>query len=289
MSYDHRRAIAAAEDHVLKLGRLLEKGGLSGVIHPAHAEPADRWRDAGFAILRNESEETEADQELRKVFTPHAHELSGFMHRITDGAMTVVLKNTDHATFFEPVYRIFAGQMVKPTRKGPKSASGPAWEVLAMRAIVSHALSWLKTVKPEAPKPTKPEGLLEDRPESFEEYLRQKGLSGEHEIEKAAEELSKSLDGLAAEVKGISGPPAYELLYIAGIPGHRTPRAWFPQLSPFVRLDQAQLERVHRKLVRLKLDPAPAMSQLYAHFLVQCGHLGVDSKPTPPKVNPPQD
>ena len=53
MSYNHRQAVIAAEDHVLQLGKLLEKRSLSDLIHPSHAKPDDRWRDADFAILRN--------------------------------------------------------------------------------------------------------------------------------------------------------------------------------------------------------------------------------------------
>ena len=143
MAYNHRQAVIAAEDHVLQLGRLLEKGSLSDLIHPSHAKPEARWRDAGFVILRNEAEEQESDEKFRRIYTPLARELSGFMYRITDGAMTSVLKNTDYDTFFEPVAQIFADHMVKPRTKGPKpgakSAPAPAWELLAMRAIVTHA------------------------------------------------------------------------------------------------------------------------------------------------------
>ena len=64
MSYNHRQAVIAAEDHVLQLGKLLEKGSLSDLVHPSHSKPEERWRDAGFVILRNEAEETEADEKL---------------------------------------------------------------------------------------------------------------------------------------------------------------------------------------------------------------------------------
>ena len=175
MSYSHRQAVIAAEDHILQLGKLLEKGSLSDLVHPSHAKPDDRWRDADFAILRNESEEKESDDKYRKIYTPLAREVSGFMHRITDGAMTPVLKNTDYATFFDPAYQILADHMVKPRAKGPKpgakSAPEPAWELLAMRAVISHALAWLKKVKPKAAQPEL-DGLVEERPSSFEEYLR---------------------------------------------------------------------------------------------------------------------
>ncbi len=60
MSYNHRQAVIAAEDHVLQLGKLLEKGSLSDLIHPSHAKPDDRWGYADFAILRNECEEKES-------------------------------------------------------------------------------------------------------------------------------------------------------------------------------------------------------------------------------------
>ena len=177
MAYNHRQAVIAAEDHVLQLGRLLEKGSLSDLIHPSHAKPEARWRDAGIAILRNEAEEKESDEKLRRIFTPLARELSGFMYRITDGAMTSVLENTHFSTFFDPAYQILADYMVKPRAKGPKSGaksdSEPAWELLAMRAIISHALAWLKKVKPK-PVQSELDGLVEDRPASFEEYLRRK-------------------------------------------------------------------------------------------------------------------
>lgn len=297
MAYDHRRAVTAAEDHVLQLGKLLEKGSLSDLVHPSHAKPEDRWRDAHFAILRNESEEQESDEKFRKIYTPLARELSGFMHRITDGAMTVVLKHTDYSTFFEPAYRILADHMVKPRAKGPKpgakSAPEPVWELLAMRAIVSHALTWLKKVKPTAAQP-EVTGLLEDRPASFEEYLRRKaerGLSSKKDSPKDAkdaEDILKSMEELSAGFKGLADSQAHEMVYIANIPGYQTQKAWFPQLSPFLRITEKQLEKVHKMLVRRKLDPAPAMNQLYAHYLAQCGHLGMDSKPAPGKVDPPQ-
>lgn len=293
MSYNHRQAVIAAEDHVLQLGKLLEKGSLSDLIHPSHVKPDDRWRDADFAILRNESEEKESDDKYRKIYTPLARELSGFMHRITDGAMTPVLKNTDYATFFEPAYQILADHMVKPRAKGPKpgakSAPEPAWELLAMRAVISHALAWLKKVKPKAAQP-EVDGLIEERPSSFEEYLRRKAERGslKKDAEKAAEELSKSMEELAAGVKGLADSGTHEMVYIAGIPGYQTQKAWFPQLSPFIRITEKQLEKVHKALVRRKLDPAPAMNQLYALFLAQCGHLGVDSKAPSAKVKPPR-
>jgi len=291
MSYNHRQAVIAAEDHVLQLGKLLEKGSLSDLIHPSHAKPDDRWRDADFAILRNESEEKESDDKYRKIYTPLAREVSGFMHRITDGAMTPVLKNTDYATFFDPAYQILADHMVKPRAKGPKpgakSAPEPAWELLAMRAVISHALAWLKKVKPKAAQP-EVDGLIEERPSSFEEYLRRKAERGslKKDAEKAAEELSKSMEELAAGVKGLADSGTHEMVYIAGIPGYQTQKAWFPQLSPFIRITEKQLEKVHKALVRRKLDPAPAMNQLYALFLAQCGHLGVDSKAPSAKVKP---
>ena len=291
MSYNHRQAVIAAEDHVLQLGKLLEKGSLSDLIHPSHAKSDDRWRDADFAILRNESEEKESDDKYRKIYTPLAREVSGFMHRITDGAMTPVLKNTDYATFFDPAYQILADHMVKPRAKGPKpgakSAPEPAWELLAMRAVISHALAWLKKVKPKAAQPEL-DGLVEERPSSYEEYLRRKAERGslKKDAEKAAEELSKSMEELAAGVKGLADSGTHEMVYIAGIPGYQTQKAWFPQLSPFIRITEKQLEKVHKALVRRKLDPAPAMSQLYGHFLAHCGHLGLDSKGPSDKVKP---
>ena len=294
MSYNHRQAVIAAEDHVLQLGKLLEKGSLSDLVHPSHSEPEERWRDAGFVILRNEAEETEADEKLTRIYTPLARELSGFMYRITDGAMTPVLKNTDFDTFFEPTGQIFADHMVKPRAKGPKpgakSAPEPAWELLAMRAVISHALNWLKKVKPKAAQP-EVDGLVEERPANYEEYLRRKAernASPKKDAEKAAEELSKSMEELAAGVKGLADSGTHEILYIAGIPGYQTQKAWFPQLTPFDRITQKQLEKVHKALVRRKLDPTPAMSQLYGHFLAHCGHLGLDSKGPSDKVKPPR-
>jgi hypothetical protein len=293
MSYNHRQAVIAAEDHVLQLGKLLEKGSLSDLVHPSHAKPEERWRDAGFVILRNEAEETEADEKLTRIYTPLARELSGFMYRITDGAMTPVLKNTDYDTFFEPTGQIFADHMVKPRAKGPKpsakSAPEPAWELLAMRAIITYALNWLKKVKPKAAQP-EVDGLVEERPANYEEYLRRRAERGspKKDVEKAAEELSKSMEELAAGVKGLADSGTHEMLYIAGIPGYQTQKAWFPQLTPFDRITQKQLEKVHKALVRRKLDPAPAMSQLYGHFLAHCGHLGLDSKGPSDKVKPPR-
>jgi hypothetical protein len=293
MSYNHRPAVIAAEDHVLQLGKLLEKGSLSDLVHPSHAKPEARWRDAGFVILRNEAEETEADEKLHRIYTPLARELSGFMYRITDGAMTPVLKNTDFDTFFEPAGQIFTDHMVKPRAKGPKpgakSAPEPAWELLAMRAVISHALAWLKKVKPKAAQP-EIDGLVEERPANYEEYLRRRAERGspKKDAEKAAEELSKSMEELAAGVKGLADSCTHEILYIAGIPGYQTQKAWFPQLSPFIRITQKQLEKVHKALLRRKLDPTPAMSQLYGHFLAHCGHLGLDSKGSSDKVKPPR-
>ena len=293
MSYNHRIAVIAAEDHILQLGKLLEKGSLSDLVHPSHSKPEERWRDAGFVILRNEAEETEADEKLSRIYTPLARELSGFMYRITDGAMTPVLKNTDYDTFFEPTGQIFADHMVKPRAKGPKpsakSAPEPAWELLAMRAVISHALNWLKKVKPKAAQP-EIDGLVEERPANYEEYLRRRAERGspKKDAEKAAEELSKSMEELAAGVKGLADSGTHEILYIAGIPGYQTQKAWFPQLTPFDRITQKQLEKVHKALLRRKLDPAPAMSQLYGHFLAHCGHLGLDSKGPSDKVKPPR-
>ena len=291
MSYNHRNAVIAAEDHILQLGKLLEKGSLSDLVHPSHSKPEERWRDAGFVILRNEAEETEADEKHLRIYTPLARELSGFMYRITDGAMTPVLKNTDYDTFFEPTGQIFADHMVKPRAKGPKpsakSAPEPAWELLAMRAVISHALAWLKKVKPKAAQP-EVDGLVEERPANYEEYLRRRAERGslKKDAEKAAEELSKSMEELAAGVKGLADSGTHEMVYIAGIPGYQTQKAWFPQLSPFIRITEKQLEKVHKALVRRKLDPAPAMSQLYGHFLAHCGHLGLDSKGPSDKVKP---
>ncbi len=272
MTYNHRQAVIAAEDQVLQLGRLLEKCSLSDLIHPSHAKPEVRWRDAGFVILRNEAEEKESDEQLRRIFTPLAHELSGFMYRITDGAMTSVLKNTDFSTFFEPVAQIFADHMVKPRGKSPKpgakSDSEPAWELLAMRAIISHALTWLKKVKPKAARP-EVDGLVEDRPSAFEEYLRRKAersANPKKEAEKAAEALSKSMDELAAGVKGLAESTSHELKYIEGIPGYLTPKAWFPHLNPLLRITEKHLEKVHKALIRLKVDPAPAMSQMWSFY-----------------------
>ena len=293
MSYNHRIAVIAAEDHILQLGKLLEKGSLSDLVHPSHSKPEERWRDAGFVILRNEAEETEADEKLSRIYTPLARELSGFMYRITDGAMTPVLKNTDYDTFFEPTGQIFADHMVKPRAKGPKpsakSAPEPAWELLAMRAVISHALNWLKKVKPKAAQP-EVDGLVEERPANYEEYLRRRAERGspKKDAEKAAEELSKSMEELAAGVKGLADSGTHEILYIAGIPGYQTQKAWFPQLTPFDRITQKQLEKVHKALLRRKLDPTPAMSQLYGHFLAHCGHLGLDSKGPSDKVKPPR-
>ncbi len=271
MSYNHRQAVIAAEDHVLQLGKLLEKGSLSDLVHPSHSKPEERWRDAGFVILRNEAEETEADEKLTRIYTPLARELSGFMYRITDGAMTPVLKNTDYDTFFEPTGQIFADHMVKPRAKGPrpstKSAPEPAWELLAMRAIVTHALNWLKKVKPKAAG-QEVDDLMEERPANYEEYLRRRAERGspKKDAEKAAEELSKSMNELAAGVKGLAESTSHELKYIAGIPGYLTPKAWFPQLNPFLRITEKHLEKIQKVLIRLKVDPAPAMSQLWSFY-----------------------
>ena len=289
MSYNHRRAVIAAEDHVLQLGKLLEKGSLSDLIHPSHAKPESRWRNGGFVILRNESEEKESDENFRKIYTPLALEVSGFMFRITDGAMTQVLNNTDFVTFFEPAYRILADHMVKPRPKSStKSSSMPSLELQAMRAIISHALAWLKKVKQREAQP-EVDGLVEERPKSFQEYLRRKAERNgvpKKEADNEFNELTKSMEELAAGVKGLAETTTYEMVYIARIPGYLTPKAWFPQLSPFLRITEKQLETVHNTLVRRKLDPAPAMSQLYAHFLAHCGHLGVDSKGGEGKVKP---
>jgi ATPase subunit of ABC transporter with duplicated ATPase domains len=159
-----------------------------------------------------------------------------------------------------------------------------------MRAIISHALAWLKKVKPKAAQP-EVDGLVEERPANYEEYLRRKAernANPKKEAEKAAEALSKSMEELAAGVKGLADSGTHEMLYIAGIPGYQTQKAWFPQLTPFDRITQKQLEKVHKALVRRKLDPAPAMSQLYGHFVAHCGHLGLDSKGPSDKVKPPR-
>jgi hypothetical protein len=158
-----------------------------------------------------------------------------------------------------------------------------------MRAIISHALAWLKKVKPKAAQP-EVDGLVEERPANYEEYLRRRAERGspKKDAEKAAEELSKSMEELAAGVKGLADSGTHEMLYIAGIPGYQTQKAWFPQLTPFDRITQKQLEKVHKALLRRKLDPAPAMSQLYGHFLAHCGHLGLDSKGPSDKVKPPR-
>ena len=272
MSYNHRQAVIAAEDHVLRLGRLLEKGSLCDLVHPSHANPEARWRDAGFVILRNEAEEKEADEKLRRIYTPLARELSGFMYRITDGAMTSVLENTHFSTFFDPACQILTDYMVKPHAKDPKPEAKcdpeQAWELLAMRAVVSHALSWLKKVKPRAAQP-EVDGLVEERPKSFEEYLRRKAegtLPRKKPSEKIAEDLAKSMEELAEGVKGLADAGGHEMVYIAGIPGYQTQKAWFPQLSPYIRITEKQLENVHKALLRRKLDPSPAMSQLWSFY-----------------------
>jgi hypothetical protein len=292
MSYNHRQAVTAAEDHILQLGKLLEKGSLSDLIHPSHPKPEERWRDAGFAILLNESEEVESDSVLRKIYTPYARELTGFMYRVTDGSMSYVLKNTEFETFFVPALEVLANLMGKPRAKSPKptdqSTPEPAWELLAMRALVSHALSWLKKVQPKAAQP-EVDGLAEERPKSFEEYLRRKAERNgvpKKDADNEFNEFTKSVEELAAGVKGLADSGIHEMLYIAGIPGYQTQKAWFPQLSPFIRITEKQLEKVHNALVRRKLDPAPAMSQLYGHYMAQCGHLGLDSKGPSDKVKP---
>ena len=292
MSYNHRQAVIAAEDHVLQLGKLLEKGSLSDLIHPSHAKPESRWRDADFAILRNESEEKETDDKYRKIYTPLAREVSGFMYRVTDGAMTLVLKNTDFSTFFAPAYQIFADHMVKPRAQGPKpgakSAPEPAWELQAMRAVISHALAWLKKVKQTETQP-EVDGLVEERPKSYQEYLRRKAERNgvpKKDADNEFNELTKSMEELAEGVKGLAESTNHEMVYIARIPGYLTPKAWFPLLSPFLRITEKQLEAVNKALVRRKLDPAPAMTQLYGHYMAHCGHLGMDSKVPSPKVKP---
>ena len=292
MSYNHRQAVIAAEDHILQLGKLLEKGSLSDLIHPSRSKPEERWRDAGFAILLNESEEIESDSKLRKIYTPHAREMTGFMYRVTDGSMGHVLKNADFATFFEPTLDILANHMGKPRAKGKmssdKRAEEAAWELLAMRAIISHALTWLKKVKPKAAQP-EVDGLVEDRPSAFEEYLRRKAernSSPKKEAEKAASDLAKSIEELAEGMKGFLASGGHEMEYIAGIPGYLSQKAWFPQLCPFDRITEVQLQKVQKALVRRKLDPTPAMCQLYGHYMAHCGHLGVDSKGPSDKVKP---
>lgn len=289
MSYNHRRAVIAAEDHVLQLGKLLEKGSLSDLIHPSHAKPGSRWRNGGFVILRNESEEKESDENFRKVYTPLALEVSGFMFRITDGAMTQVLNNTDFVTFFEPAYRILADHMVKPRPKpAAKSSSEPSLELQAMRAVISHALAWLKKVKQTETQP-EVDGLVEERPKSYQEYLRRKAERNgvpKKDADNEFNELTKSMEELAEGVKGLAESTNHEMVYIARIPGYLTPKAWFPLLSPFLRITEKQLEAVNKALVRRKLDPAPAMTQLYGHYMAHCGHLGMDSKVPSPKVKP---
>ena len=90
-----------------------------------------------------------------------------------------------------------------------------------------------------------------------------KKLMEAKDAEKAAEELSKSMEELAASVKGLADSGTHEMVYIAGIPGYQTQKAWFPQLNPFILITEKQVEKVHKTLVRRKLDPAPAMSQLW--------------------------
>jgi hypothetical protein len=272
MSYNHRLAVIAAEDHVLQLGKLLEKGSLSDLIHPDYAKSEQRWRDAGFVILRNEAEEKESDEKLRRIYTPLARELSGFMYRITDGAMSYILKNTDYDTFFQPIAQILADYMVKPHAKNPKpktkSVPESPWELRAMRAIVTYALNWLKKVKPKVAQ-FEVDDLIEESSVSFEEYLRRKARRNsnpEKEAEKAAEALSRSMEELAAGFKGLAESTSCELRYIAGIPGYLTPKVWFPQLNPFLRITEKHLEKVNKTLIRLKLDPAPAMSLMWSFY-----------------------
>jgi hypothetical protein len=74
------------------------------------------------------------------------------------------------------------------------------------------------------------------------------------------------MDELAAGVKGLAESTSHELKYIAGIPGYLTPKAWFPQLNPFLRITEKHLEKIHKALIRLKVDPSPAMSQLWSFY-----------------------
>jgi hypothetical protein len=291
MSYNHRQAITVAEDYVLQLGVLLEKGNLSDLIHPSHPKSGERWRNGDFVILRNESEEKESDAQLVKIYTPWARELSGFMYRITDGAMATVLQNTDFTSFFQPTHKILANQMTKPRtpRVNSRDASivEPTWELLALRSIIAHALTWLKNVKPK-PILLEVESLPGERPLSFDDYLRRKADRGpiKQNVDKAINDFTKVLEELAAGVKSFPGSESHTLVYIAGIPGYLTSGAWFPQISYLIPVTRKQLEKVHKTLVQRKLDPAPAMSQLYELFLVQSGHLGVDTPRPSTKVKP---
>jgi hypothetical protein len=266
MSYNHKKAVPNAIDQVLFLGKHLQKTGLSALAHPSQQKPSDRWRNDYFVIIRNESEEVTSDGPRRKIYSRCAYQLSGFMLRLTDRWMEMVLKNTEATAFFEGVYQILYKHSLKPCADKSSSASKPSWEFQAMADCITFALKWLGKVQVKEVEPDVTEELASA--DDFQAMVRRRmemkrRLRGELEKELGKKERSED------KIEGVSASEGPELCYIEGVPGYLMAKTWIPQLNIAVVLTQLKIRTILNEIMVRKLDPVYASSALLSHYISQ--------------------
>lgn len=248
--------------------------------HPNFTDPDYRWVRDGFAVLKNENEETPKllTNCPVSIYSQNAFELSVALHFITQDAVEKLLKRRDREAFFLKVAEILRSAPEKYEAMTHEFIFVDRWEIIALRDIVSYALSWVGEV-PSTP-----------RIDSFKQFKKEASKNAldikyETEIRKSGADIYHSgsfnpfdnfdYDQIFKNRESGAGPRNKS---IAGIPGFLFLEVWYPLLNPSIIVKPSTLKTVTRYLTRHNLNPTVAMGALMNQMILQ----GNSRPPNPP-------
>ena len=276
MSYNHRKTVDEAETYLLNLGKVVNHFRYQfpheAFIHPEHNDPNYRWKNAGFAILKGEQEETVEQLEKfpTSIYTASPLQLAGFMHLLTEDCMETLLEHCDSNSFFNSVVDILKRSPTKYTALTHQQVYVEPWEVLAMRDIISYALTWIKTVKEMPKNETCVENVSEEdsTDDEIAKHMRAKRRKGRIS-HRSFEDLLAEHTKAAHKLQSTNSSTDPKLKVIAGIPGVLLLDEWYPLLNPSIRVNQQILNKVSKYLTLKNINPIIAMNALMNQMILQ--------------------
>jgi hypothetical protein len=286
MSKRDRKLVQEAEAQLIAYNQLISNlfDGLcdKSSSHPNFTDPDYRWVKDGFAVLKNENEET---PKLLKncpvsIYSQNAFELSVALHFITQDAVEKLLKRRDREAFFLKVAEILRSAPEKYEAMTHEFIFVDRWEIIALRDIVSYALSWVG----EAPSTPRIDSFKPVKKEASKNAL---DIKYETQIRKSGAEIYDSgsfnpfdnfdYDQIFKNRESGAGPRNKS---IAGIPGLLFLEVWYPLLNPSIIVKPSTLKTVTRYLTRHNLNPTVAMGALMNQMILQGNSL----PPNPPLI-----
>ena len=287
MSKRDRKLVQEAEAQLIALNNTLISNLFDALCdksssHPNFTDPDYRWVRDGFAVLKNENEET---PKLLKncpvsIYSQNAFELSVALHFITQDAVEKLLKRRDREAFFLKVAEILRSAPEKYEAMTHQFIFVDRWEIIALRDIVSYALNWVR----ETPSTRRIDSFKEVKKQASKNAL---DIKYETEIRKSGADIYHSgsfnpFDNFDYDQifknRDASSHPSNKS--IAGIPGLLFQDIWYPLLNPSIKVNQRTLMAVTRYLTRHNLNPAVAMGALMNQMILQ----GNSRPPNPPLI-----